>query len=52
MESASPYFGLISFPDMDRANITVPTNALVSRVIFEGKRAKGVVPIKFAGCIW
>ena len=30
------------FPYMDRANITVLTHALVSRVIFEGKRSTGV----------
>jgi choline dehydrogenase len=30
------------FPYMDRANLTVLTHALVSRVIFEGRRATGV----------
>jgi choline dehydrogenase len=30
------------FPYMNRANLTVLTHALVTRVIFEGKRAKGV----------
>ena len=35
-------FRSYTFPFMDRPNLTVLTHALVTRVIFEGKRASGV----------
>jgi choline dehydrogenase-like flavoprotein len=35
-------FSLYTFPYMDRPNLTVLTNALVTRLTFAGKRAAGV----------
>jgi choline dehydrogenase len=35
-------FRSYSFPYMDRSNLTVLTHALVTRIMFEGKRATGV----------
>src|SRR5260370_40135083 len=35
-------FRSYTFPSMDRPNLTVLTHALVTRLIFEGKRATGV----------